>query len=294
MEKAARSAADLVFLDLEDSVAPTEKVHAREHCIRALNELDWGRKIRAVRINSVDSKYCLDDLLEIVCRAGTNLDLIIVPKVKEPRQLWFVEDVLDSLEGKLGRQSPIKLEVLIEEVEALINVESIALSSKRLEALIFGPGDFSASQGVKTRAIGGDSEYPGDVWHYARSRIVGAARAARIEAIDGPFADFNDGAGYRRECTRASILGFAGKWAIHPNQIEIANDVFSPSSEEIEEAEANTRAYEAALAEGKGAVTVGGRMIDVASIRIFRNILDRAESVREGRERTFGDGLHSQ
>ena len=282
MEKAAQSAADLVFLDLEDSVAPAEKVSARELCISALNELDWGRKTRAVRINSVDSEYCLDDVLEVVARAASNLDVIIVPKVKEARQVWFIEGLLDSLESRLTRTAPIMLEVLIEEVEALINVEAIAQSSRRLEALIFGPGDYSASQGVKTRAIGGASEYPGDIWHYARSRIVVAARAARIEAVDGPFADFNDASGYQRECTRASILGFAGKWAIHPNQIALANEVFSPSAEEIEEAETTTRAYEAAVAEGKGAVSVGGRLVDVATIRIFRNILDRAKSVRQG------------
>jgi citrate lyase subunit beta/citryl-CoA lyase len=276
IEKAAASDADLVFLDLEDSVAPSEKESARRNCVQALNDLNWGHKTRAVRINSADSEYALGDVLEIVPAAGRNLDMIIIPKVKEPRDVWLVESLLNNVERKLGRSAPIKLEVLIEEVEALVNVDAIARSSSRLEALIFGPGDFSASQGVKTRAIGGGSDYPGDIWHYARNRIVVSAKAAGLDAVDGPFADFNDAAGYERECSRACVLGMAGKWAIHPSQIAIANQVFSPTAEEIEEAETTIRAYDAALAEGKGAVSVGGRMVDVATVRIFRNVLERA------------------
>src|SRR2546430_3248789 len=215
MEKAAASSADLVFLDLEDSVAPNEKVGARAKVIHALKTLGWGKKTRAVRINDLETEYAYQDIISVVEEAGDSFDIIIVPKVKSAKDVWWVDVLLTQIEKRLHRTRRIGLEVLIEEVEALINVEEIARSSPRLEALIFGPGDFSASQGVKSHAIGGASEYPGDVWHYARNKIVVAARAARLEAVDGPHADFHDSDGYRRECVRSGVLGFTGKWAIH-------------------------------------------------------------------------------
>jgi citrate lyase subunit beta / citryl-CoA lyase len=275
IEKAAGSAADLVFLDLEDSVAPSAKAGARETVIRGLRELDWGAKTRAVRINAADTEWAHEDLLQVVHGAGDRLDVVILPKVKAPRDVWWVETLLDQL------RSPLKLEVLIEEVEALINVEEICRCSPRLEAVIFGPGDFSASQGVKTRAIGGDSpDYPGDVWHYARSKIVVAARAAGIEAIDGPFADYGDTTGYRREALRASVLGFTGKWAIHPSQIELANEVFSPTAEEERGAREVMDRFAQAQEAGVGAVSVDGKMVDAASIRILRSVVERADAIR--------------
>lgn len=275
IEKAAASAADLVFLDLEDSVAPSAKVAARETVVRGLRELDWSGKTRAVRINSADTEWAHEDLLHVVHGGGEHLDLLILPKVKAPRDVWWVETLLDQL------RSQVRLEVLIEEVEALINVEEICRCSPRLEAVIFGPGDFSASQGVKTRAIGGDSpDYPGDVWHYARSKIVVAARAAGIEAIDGPFADYGDTAGYRREATRAAVLGFTGKWAIHPSQIELANEVFSPTPDEERAARHVMDRFAEAQEAGLGAVSVDGKMVDAASIRILKAIVERADAIR--------------
>lgn len=275
IQKAAASAADLVFLDLEDSVAPGAKAGARDTAVRGLRELDWGGKTRGVRINSADTEWAHQDLLEVVRGAGAHLDVLILPKVKAPRDVWWVETLLDQL------RSPVRLEVLIEEVEALINVEDICRSTPRLEAVIFGPGDFSASQGVQTAAIGGEAAgYPGDVWHYARSRIVVAARAAGIEAIDGPFGDYSDADGYRREARKAAVLGFTGKWAIHPSQIEIANDVFSPTEAEEREARRVMAAYERALAEGLGAVSVDGKMVDAASVRILSEIVARADAAR--------------
>jgi len=224
IEKAAASSADLVFLDLEDSVAPNEKVGARAKVIHALQTLDFGKKTRAVRINDLETVYAYQDIITIVEEAGESLDIIIIPKVKSAKDVWWVDVLLTQIEKRLRRSTRIGLEVLIEEVEALQRVEEIALASSRLEAIIFGPYDYAASQGVDTRAIGGDTDiYPGDIWHYARSKIVIAARAAGIDAIDGPYINFKNLAGFRRECVLTHTLGFSGKWAIHPSQIAIAN-----------------------------------------------------------------------
>jgi crotonobetainyl-CoA:carnitine CoA-transferase CaiB-like acyl-CoA transferase/citrate lyase beta subunit len=281
MEKAAASAADLVFLDLEDAVAPSEKVNARSKVASALRSLDWGHKTRAVRINDVETQYAYEDVIEVVEGAGEALDILIIPKVKTPRDIWFVETLLEEIETKRGHTKRIGLEVLIEEVEALINVEEIARCSPRLQAVIFGPGDFSASQGVSTSAIGGSDEdrYPGDIWHYARNKIVVAARAAGIDAVDGPFAAFKDPDGYRREAVRSATLGFVGKWAIHPSQIEIANDVYSPTQEDVDRARKLARAYEEAEARGLGAVDVDGDMVDAASIRGLRKTMATADLI---------------
>jgi citrate lyase subunit beta / citryl-CoA lyase len=278
IERAAKSNADLVFLDLEDSVAPNEKVSARAKVIDALNNLDWGKKTRAVRINNVETEYAYAEVVDLAEKAGDNLDVIIIPKVKAPRDLWFVDTLLSGIEMRLKRKKRIAIEVLIEEVQALINVEEIARCTPRLEAIIFGPGDFSASQGVRFPAKGAPG-YPGDMWHYARNKIVVAARAAGIDAIDGPFADFQDPDGYRREATWSSILGFVGKWAIHPSQIEIANEVYSPTKEEVARARKLAEVYAKAEAEGLGAVTFEGVMIDVASVRVIRNVIERADLI---------------
>jgi citrate lyase subunit beta/citryl-CoA lyase len=280
MAKAAAGSADFVFLDLEDAVAPGEKVPARAKVVNALRTHDWGRKTRAVRMNNVETEWAYEDVIHVVEEAGEFLDIIIVPKVKTAEDVRWVDTLLSQIERKLKRQRPIGLEVLIEEVEAMINVDAIAKATPRLEALIFGPGDYSASQGVRLDAVGGvSSDYPGDVWHYARNRVVIAARAAGIDAVDGPFADFRDGDGYRRECTRATVLGFVGKWCIHPSQIEIANEVFSPSQRAVERARRMMAAYVDAEAKGLGAVAVDGVMIDAASARAWKNITDRADLI---------------
>lgn len=278
MEKAAASGVDLAFLDLEDAVAPAEKESARAKAIHALRTHDWGNTVRAVRINATDTPWCLQDLLEVVRGAAGHLDVIIVPKVTSPRDVWFVETVLDQLEPALGIEKPIGLEVLIEEVEALVNVDAIATSSKRLEALILGYGDFSASQGVRLGAPAPNG-YPGDMWHYARARVLVAARTAGIEAIDGPFADIADLDGYRHVAGTAAMLGFTGKWAIHPKQIDPAHEIFSPTEAEVARATRVRDAYLAAQESGEGAVTVDGRLVDAASLRILQPILDRAAAI---------------
>ena len=276
MEKAAASTADFVFLDLEDAVAPNQKAEARGKAVKALKTLDWGKKTRAIRINGVDTQYAHEDIIQMVTEAGDHIDIIIIPKPKAARDVWWVDTLITQLETKLARKHQIKLEALIEEVEGLINVEEIARSSPRLEALIFGPGDFSASQGVR---LGYFSKYPGDAWHYARNKIVVACRAAGIEAVDGPYADFKNPEGYREDATRSMILGFVGKWAIHPSQIDIANEVYSPTQKEVDYARKVTTAYAKAEAEGQGAIAIDGVLIDVASVRGLRNIVAKADLI---------------
>lgn len=288
MERAAASAADLVFLDLEDAVAPSEKVAARAKVVTALTTLDWGKKTRAVRVNNLETQWAYEDIIHVVEEAGEHLDVIIVPKVLRAEDVRWVDVLLTQIEKKRGWEQRIGLEVLIEEVEAMINAAAIAAATPRLEAIIFGPGDYSASQGVRTDSIGGVSpDYPGDVWHYARNQVVIAARAARIMAIDGPFADFKDADGYRRECTRANVLGFSGKWAIHPSQIEIANDVFSPAAKDVERARRMIAAYDQAERDGLGAVAFEGVMIDAASTRLMRGITERADLIEQVQGPTF-------
>ncbi|HVN90738.1 MAG TPA: CoA ester lyase [Candidatus Binataceae bacterium] len=281
IEKALASNADLVFLDLEDAVAPNQKVAARGIVINALKTLDWGKKTRAIRMNNIETEWAYQDVIEVVEQAGEYLDVIIIPKVKQARDIFWVDTLLTQIEMRLKRKKKIALECLIEEVEALISVEEIAKSSPRLEAIIFGPGDYSASQGVRAgKTIGGSiTTYPGDVFHYARSKIVVAARAAGIDPLDGPYADFKNPDGYREEALRSATMGFIGKWAIHPSQIEIANEMFSPTQEEVDRARRLEAAYAKAEEEGLGAITFEGVMIDAASVRIIRNTIAKADAI---------------
>jgi len=280
--KAAQSDADLVFLDLEDAVAPAQKEGARKNIVAGLNELDWGASVRSYRVNGVHTPWCHDDVIEVVTGAGANLDVIIIPKIKGPRDIWFVDDLLTQLERKLGLQvGRIGIEVLIEEVEALACVNEIARCSPRLEALILGVGDLSASQGMRLGHIGVDDggedlKYPGDVWHYARTQMIVAARSAGIDAIDGPYANFTSPAGYERSAATFSMLGGVGKWCIHPSQIEVANRVFAPNEAEIAQAQAVVNAVAEAEARGEGAASLNGMMIDAATTRLFTVTLDRA------------------
>ncbi|MBO4123303.1 CoA ester lyase [Cupriavidus gilardii] len=276
MSKAAAMDVDFVFLDLEDAVAPSEKRPARAKIVDALNQLDWGRTTRCVRVNDLTTEYAYEDIIEVVEGAGANLDVIMLPKAMSAADVQFVDKLLTMMEIKLKLPHRIGIDVLIEEVEAMMNVEAIAASTPRLECLIFGMGDYSASQGVSVRDIGGSGGYPGDIWHYQRHRLTIAARANRLDAVDGPFADFRDPDIYLQEARRAMILGMVGKWAIHPSQVELAQQVFSPSPEDVARARDMMRAYDAALAQGLGAVQYDGKMIDIASIRIVRNLVERA------------------
>jgi citrate lyase subunit beta/citryl-CoA lyase len=277
LTKGAASAADCVFCDLEDAVAPTAKLAARQKVIWALNTLDWGQKTRSVRINDVTTEWCHGDIIEVVEGAGANLDTIILTKPYSAADVIFLDRMLTQLEKKLRLQRRIGIEVLIEEVHALQDVENIARATDRVEALIFGMGDYSASQGIDNRALSQTDIYPGDIFHHARFRIVMAARAAGIDAVDGPYPNFRNESGFREEARRAHALGMVGKWAIHPSQIAPALEVFSPKPEEVARARKIEAAYDAALSQGVGAVEVDGEMIDVALIRLARNTIERAQ-----------------
>ncbi len=276
-EKAARSGADLVFLDLEDACAPSAKESARAIAVDALVGLDWGRTVRAVRINGLETPWCHGDIIEIVSGAREALDVLIVPKARSGRDVWWVDVLLTQLETRLGLERPIGLEVLIEEAEGLANAVDIARSSDRLEAIILGAGDLSASLGAR---VDGNfdpvGDYPGDFWHFARAQVLTAARVAGIDAIDAPFPAYGDLDGYRTAAVRASLLGFDGKWAIHPDQIGVANEVFSPTAAEVESARAAVEAYRSAEDRGVGAISHDGRLVDAAHMRLAANVLHKA------------------
>jgi citrate lyase subunit beta / citryl-CoA lyase len=276
-EKSASSGADLVFLDLEDACAPVAKEGARATAVAALTQLDWGRTIRAVRINGLDTPWCHGDIIEVVSGARDALDVLIVPKARSARDVWWVDVLLAQLETKLGLMRPIALEVLIEEAEGLANVAEIARSSPRLEAIIFGAGDLSAS--LHARVDGNFDpvdDYPGDFWHFARVQVLTAARSAGIDAIDAPYPAYKDPDGYRRAAMHASLLGYDGKWAIHPDQIAIANEVFAPTAAEIADATESIEIYRAAEAGGTGAIGRDGRLVDAAHMRLAANVLHKA------------------
>ncbi|MFE6861959.1 HpcH/HpaI aldolase/citrate lyase family protein [Nocardia sp. NPDC057668] len=278
--KALSCGADLVFLDLEDATPESLKESAREKAITALTEMDWGRTVPAIRINGLDTKWCHDDIIEVVTRAREKLHTIVVPKACTARDVWWVDLLLTQLEDKLGLTRRIRLEVLIEEVEGLANAEEIAVASDRIDAIIFGVGDFSLSQGARVdtnfEPLG---DYPGDFWHYARNKTLVAARIAGVLAIDAPYPDYGNVEGYERDAHRASLLGYTGKWAIHPAQVPIANRVYSPTAAEIALAQRNIAAYREAEANGRGAVGVDGVLVDAAHIKMAQATLARAAAI---------------
>jgi citrate lyase subunit beta/citryl-CoA lyase len=284
VEKAAGLDADVAFLDLEDAVAPAQKEAARANVIRAFQTLDWGRKPRAYRVNGLDTPFFYRDLIDVVEAAGAAVELVILPKAESPADVLIVDRLLRQIE--MARHIPrrIGIEVQIESAEGLIQAPPIAKASPRIEALIFGPGDFAASAGVPNTAIGmldeWDAAYGADRWHFARSSVVVAGRAAGLRVIDGPYADFHDADGFRLACRRSRALGFTGKWCIHPNQIPIANEVFAPSAEELASARALVDAYEGATTGGAGAATFNGQMIDAASLRMAEGVLALARAIR--------------
>ena len=278
IEKAAASGVDHVFLDLEDACAPNQKVGARDNIIDGLNNLDWGETVRCVRINDTTTQWCHDDVITVVEKAGDNLDCFMLTKPFDASDVQFVDKLLTQLELKLGMKKKIGLELLIEETLGLQNVESIAASTPRLEAMVFGMGDYSASQGIDFDAIyGPDYQYPGDVFHYAKFRVAMAARARGIDAIDGPFGNIGNTDAYRESCLQARALGMVGKWALHPKQIEHAQDIFSPSQEKIDEARKMTAAYRESEARGEGAAMIDGKFADAATVRLLANTLDLAD-----------------
>ena len=280
MQKAVGTDADAVFLDLEDAVAAPEKDTARQLAITALQELDWrgSGKTISLRVNGLDTVWTVADLVEVVGAAGAHLDTIIIPKLGGPEDLYAVDTIVTQLAGA-GGFAPPALEGLIETAAGVSNLEAIArynkdMGSQRLEALHFGAGDYAASVSARTVEIGGlNPDYPGDQFHFAVSRIVAAARANGIVPMDSAYGDFNGPEGYIAAAKRAAAIGMNGKWAIHPSQISLANDEFSPTSEEVSRARAILAALDKAAAEGRGAVRFEGIMIDAANERMVRAIL---------------------
>ena len=283
IEKAVKSAADYIFLDCEDAVAPPDKEQARKNIIQALNDIDWkgAGKTVSVRINGLDTHYMYRDVVDIMEQAGSKLDTILVPKVGVPADLYAVEVMVSQIETVKGYKNRVGTEALIETALGMANVEAIAASGSRLEALHFGVADYAASNRARTVVIGGlNPDYPGDQWHFALSRMTVACRAYGLRPIDGPFGDFSDPEGYKAGARRAAALGIEGKWAIHPSQIELANEVFSPPPKEVERAEKIIAALKEAEAQGKGAASLDGKMIDAASERMARNVLVVAEAIK--------------
>jgi citrate lyase subunit beta/citryl-CoA lyase len=282
IEKAMTLPADIVLLDLEDAVVPELKVEAREHVIWALTELQWGERTAAYRCNGLETQYFYRDIIEIVEAAGSAVDTIVVPKVGRAEDLIAIDTLLNGIELGLGlAPGGIKLQAQIESARGLVNVETIATATPRLAALVFGPGDFAANIHMPMESIGvmgaWDDAYPGHRLHYAMQRMLVAARAAGLVAIDGPVANYQDQAGHRRSCTIARSLGFDGKWCIHPNQLVPTNEIFAPTEAELRWARRVIDAYQHAVAEGMGAVSIDGTMIDVASIRLAEATLDASQ-----------------
>jgi malyl-CoA/(S)-citramalyl-CoA lyase len=293
-EKAANSAADIVFLDVEDAVAPDDKAQARKNIIQGLNDIDWGRKTMMVRINGLDTHYMYRDVVDIV-EACPRLDMILIPKVGTAADVYAIDMMVTQIETAMGRTKRIGFEVLIETALGMANVEAIAQSSKRLEAMSFGVADYAASTRARTTVIGGVNKDSGvltdrdadgnreyfwtDPWHAAQTRMMVACRAYGLRPIDGPFGDFSDTDGYLAAANRAAVLGYEGKWAIHPSQIELANQVYTPSEAEVTRARRIMQAMDEAAKAGKGAVSLDGRMIDIASIRMAEALLAKADQI---------------
>ena len=284
-EKALKSGVDVIFLDLEDAVAPDDKLQARKNVIKAINELDWaGHGITvSIRINGLDTQYMVRDIVDLVEQCGDKIDTILIPKVGVYSDVYMVESMLNQLEMQQGLTKKIGIECLIETALGMANVEDIAKQGAiggRLEALHFGVADYAASNRARTTNIGGlNPDYPGDQWHFAISRMTVACRAYGLRAIDGPFGDFKDPEGYKDAARRAAALGCEGKWAIHPSQIVLANEVFTPPASEVEKAKRILQALKEAAAQGKGAAALDGRLIDAASEKMANNVVSTAAAI---------------
>ncbi len=282
IDKAAAGPADFVFLDLEDAVAPPEKAQARKNAVQALNDIDWAGKGKtvSVRINGLDTQYMYRDVVDIMEQAGSRVHTLLVPKVGVPADLYMVEAMVNQIEQAQGLMTRVGLEALIETALGMANVEEIAQFGGRLEALHFGVADYAASMRARTVNIGGlNPDYPGDQWHASLTRMVIACRAYGLRAIDGPFGDFSDPDGYMLGARRAAALGCEGKWAIHPSQVAMANEVFSPPEAEVAKAHRIIEELRKAEAQGKGAASLDGKMIDAASEKMAMNVLVLAQAI---------------
>jgi len=288
-EKMATSAADVINIDLEDSVAPTDKDMARAQTIEAINTIDWGTKYLSVRINGLDGGWWYRDVVDLLEQAGDRLDQIMIPKVGCAADIYAVDALVTAIERAKGRTRPISFEVIIESAAGIAHVEEIAAASPRLQAMSLGAADFAASMGMATTGIGGTQEnyymihegqkHWSDPWHWAQAAIVAACRTHGLLPVDGPFGDFSDDDGFRAQARRSATLGMVGKWAIHPRQIALANEVFTPSEEAVTEAREILAAMEVAKANGEGATVYKGRLVDIASIKQAEVIVKQSEMI---------------
>jgi len=285
IEKATRSLADAICLDLEDAVAPESKAASRAQIVQALQTLDFGGRLRIVRVNALDTEFTYRDVVEVVEQAGAQIDLIMLPKVQAPRDLHFVDTLLSQIEVHLGLPHRIGIEAQIETASGFLWAREIAQSSDRLEALIFGPGDYAASMQMPLANIGEldehDALYPGHRWQTVMHTIVAAARANGLRCMDGPYANFRNDAGLTEVAKIAKALGFDGKQCIHPAQLATVNALFAPTPAEITRATAVAHAYEAAMAAGKGAISLDGKMIDAANLRMAQAVLSRQQLIEQ-------------
>ena len=294
-EKAAAGKADVVFLDLEDAVAPDAKEQARKNVIQAIGDIDWGNKTLSVRINGLDTHYMYRDVVDLLEQAGDRLDMIMIPKVGTASDVYAVDMLVTQVEAAKGRRKKIGFELIIETALGMANVDAIAAASPRNESLHFGVADYAASTRARTVQIGGPNPayavltdkaedgtrqtHWGDMWHYAVARMVVAARATGLRPVDGPFGDFSDPDGFRAQANRAGVLGCEGKWAIHPSQVDLANEVMGLSEKEVDRARRVLAAMDQARKEGKGAVSLDGRLIDIASIRQAEALVAKADMI---------------
>ncbi|MCL4109722.1 UNVERIFIED_CONTAM: hypothetical protein GTU68_018449 [Idotea baltica] len=288
-EKMAASAADVINLDLEDSVAPDDKATARTNIIEAIGDVDWGTKTLSVRINGLDTPYWYRDVVDLLEQCADRLDQIMIPKVGNASDIYAVDALVTAIETAKGRSKPIGFEVIIESAAGISHVEEIAAASPRMQAMSLGAADFAASMGMQTTGIGGtqenyymqrgEAQYWSDPWHWAQAAIVAACRTHGVLPVDGPFGDFSDDAGYVAQAKRSATLGMVGKWAIHPKQIGLANDVFTPNEAQVTEAREILAAMEQAKAEGAGATVYKGRLVDIASIKQAEVIVSQYEMI---------------
>ena len=290
-EKMAASAADVINLDLEDSVAPDDKAEARKNIIQAVGDIDWGNKHLSVRINGLDTPYWYRDVVDLLENASDRLDQIMIPKAGNAADVYAVDALVTSIEAAKGRTKPISLEVIIETSAGIAHVEEIAAASPRLQAMSLGAADFAASMGMQTTGIGGTQEnyymhrdgqkYWSDPWHWAQTAIVAACRTHGVLPVDGPFGDFSDDEGFRAQALRSATLGMVGKWAIHPKQVALANEVFTPSDDAVAEAREILAAMEVAQKSGAGAAVYKGRLVDIASVRQAEVIVRQADMIAQ-------------
>lgn len=288
-QKMADSAADVINLDLEDSVAPDDKPQARANVIQAIGDIDWGSKTLSVRINGLDTPHWYRDVVDLLEQSGDRLDQIMIPKVGCAADVYAVDALVTAIEAARGRDRKVSFEVIIESAAGLCHVEEIAAASPRLQAMSLGAADFAASMGMQTTGIGGTQEnyymlhggarHFSDPWHWAQTAIVAACRTHGVLPVDGPFGDFSDDDGYRAQARRSATLGMVGKWAIHPKQIALANEVFTPSDEAVAEAREILAAMEAAKKSGSGATVYKGRLVDIASIKQAEVIVRQSEMI---------------